>query len=389
MSLLERRRMLLEAAGSDLDGKYVAFIQTKAVSPYDGGVYLSSDYGQTFEKIADFNWGVTAANAFNKPTVDVEGGKPVVYFASGSAVSKTVIYKWKDGTVSPFVTGSGTAYAKQSLHCIENNALLWASCGESKIYLISGSNNLTNLGSVTNLSYMCPSSPKNRRKTGYLTFASYYNVSSYKDVFWTKGYTSPANFSASLISVNANSSLPASSSKPGAGYYGDIDISTDGQTIGAIYPGNGGLIVGEGLQGSSQYWHYNLKNTFISEGTSNFCNGFTLSKNKSFVGYRYSTDNSNYTNRVARYSTLIPSTSSLEITSTIPAPTLGNYTQYGYYSMSLWSNTKGDKLIFKGQSYGSTDTPICYSHDAGVTWNKSSYPSGSNTYVLGVDVYRT
>lgn len=387
MSLLERRRMLLEAAGSDLDGKYVAFIQSKGISPYDGGVYLSSDYGQTFEKIADFNWNINPAGGFNKPTVDVEGGKPVVYFASGSAVSKTVIYKWKDGTVSPFVTGSGTAYAKQSLHCIENNVLFWASCGENKIYLVNGSGSVpTNLGPVTYLQYMCPSSPKSRRKTGYLTLATYF--SNYKDVFWTKGYTSPANFSASLMSVCVNSSLPASSSKPTSGYYGDIDTSTDGQTIGVIHPGNGGLTVGEGLQGSSQYWHYNPLNTFISGGVLNLCYGFTLSKNKSFVGYRSTNDSNHYTNCVARYSTLIPSTSSLEVVGTVPGPEI-SYTQYGYYSMSLWSNTKGDKLIFKGQSYASNETPVCYSHDAGVTWNRSSYPSGSNMYVIGVDVYRT
>ncbi len=376
MGLLERRRLLFQnAVENALDGKYVAFIQLNTSSNARGNICLSSDYGHTFEVIYTGNFG---AGAYQHPDVaiDVVEGKPIVYFTSGSN-SKSAIYRWKDGTVTLYLTCPGNYFITQYLACLDHDVLLNLDGGYSKIHLLYSGSAHTYPDVVSGGNYI-KGTIKVRRKEGAVLFGTYLSTSTNSDIWWGK-YTTPETFK--LSSGSAYHMVP-SGTKPSAGYIEDFDISPDGKDA-VITTLQGGAIIGNNLTSNPSWYH--IPYNELGPSYTGFM-GVTYSDNKSFLGYRTGS-NTARVSQVNRYSNHVIRPANLEITEDLPAPQ-GTYQNSGIFTMSLWSDTSGKNLVSLNKGYSNQDTYMAYSNDAGLTWTRSSHISGSGLVIASADVYR-
>lgn len=376
MGLLERRRLLFQnAADSVLDGKYVAFIGMD--SHNSGSIFLSSNYGKSFEKVLNYStnfprYMMTSVGI----SLDVVLGEPIVYFCSASSNSAAGIYKYNHSTREVSLIGEthlpSYVVATTALQSLDGGGHFYAKLQRDH-YVEPGNQKL---GISASVGIPMFGGCKSRNKGRHFVFAARYSpYNSNANGLWASNFENYGQFRANVQGIYAIE-LPSGSRPTDYLSITDADINPQGTVVAYNIYGTGLAIRSE----QEQTWRL-LDNSLLLSG-SVFTRDVSFSENRTFISFI----SSQYREYLACFSSNSPAPNNLEFVS----PLLYDGEIGVPASGSLWSNKRGDKLVKASTDYSRYVSSVQYSHDGGLSWNKSLWNSGSSvTGIWGMSVYRT
>lgn len=383
MGLLERRRLLLQnAADNALDGKYIAFIGIDLEAPHSSSIYLSSDYGKNFEKVLNYSVNLPSEQQglYNVGiSLDVVSGEPIIYFCSGSFYSGSSfgtvgIYSYNHSTreVSLITEDRFSQYSvsRTALQVLDNGENFYLNLSQS--HYTEPDHEPLGIKDFPFTGFPTLGGCKSRNKGRHFVIAAKCSpVDSFANGLWASNFKTLDQFKGSVQEMYWPQ-LPSSSRPEFSTPISDADVNPQGTVVAYNIFDRGLAIMSE----QDQTWRLVEPGQLVT-GSINYIQGVTFSENKTFISFV-----SQSREYLASFSSNSPAQSNLEFVSPLIAdgePVSG----------SLWSNKRGDKLI-KASTFDSRLYPkLQYSEDGGLSWNYSSWNSGSARIALwGISVYR-